>query len=242
MNTFRNKHHWLNTLDPRIKVFLCSILGVLTWHVSPYGLALYGGTVLLTILQAELFTHAKSGMLRSYARFIVFWMLLVFIVELITTPFSPETFAAIAGKVSLLGARLTLLILLGLILVITASSRQLGLALAWFLRPVFGKNSWQIALALALMIHFIPLVQQTAEQVRYALRLRTIPRNSFQRFLIIPQAILRILSQKTWHQTVAVAARGLDTPESWSVHPPCPPVQIILGICIASAAGAALLI
>ena len=140
-----------------------------------------------------------------------------------------------AMDAALLGLRLCVLIGLGLLLALTTSPRQLGLALSWFLRPVLGKNAWKTALSLALMIHFLPLVQTTFAQVKQTIRLRQPKRSRWERVLLVTQATLRLLAQKTWSQTVAVAARGLDSPEAWVPHFPPQPLNWILGFLMAAA-------
>ncbi|RXF76972.1 cobalt transporter, partial [Desulfovibrio sp. DS-1] len=50
--------------------------------------------------------------------------------------------------------------------------------------------------------------------------------------VLLPAAVLRILGQRTWTQTVAVAARGLDRPEAWRPDFPFRPVRWALALLL----------
>ncbi len=232
--------HRLHSIDPRLKILLAGCFGVATWHVGPYALGGYAFCLWLLCARADFFTRARWPMLRSYLWFVLFWALMKFALDCLpaTWPMYLPNRAILrqAGlEAGLLAVRLCILIGLGLVLALTTSPRQLGLALSWFLRPVLGRNSWKTALSLALMIHFLPLTQSTIAQVRQAIRLRNPQRSRWQRFLLLPQATLRILAQKTWTQTVAVAARRLDSPAAWVPHFPPQPMAWIMGVIIAGA-------
>ena len=121
-----------------------------------------------------------------------------------------------------LGIRLVTLVLLGFTLTLSTSPRRLGQGLAWYLRPLLGHRAWHAALALALMIHFLPLGLAAASGLNQGLSRRWPGCPWPNRLRLIPQALLRVLSQTTWTQTLAVASRNLDQPKAWqpdrSVH------------------------
>lgn len=252
----------LAALDPRLKIILAGCFGVATWQVDNTTLGIYAFVLWLICARAEFFTRDRWPMFRAYLLFVLLWVLLKFTLDtlpFIAAPPLTNAGAAImppnfipglmpdllfpplavlrqtAMEAALLGGRLCVLIGLGLLLALTTSPRQLGLALSWFLRPVLGKNAWKTALSLALMIHFLPLVQATFAQVKQTIKLRQPRRSRWERFLLVPQATLRLLAQKTWSQTVAVAARGLDSPEAWVPHFPPQPLNWILGFLMAAA-------
>lgn len=234
------KSHWLNTVDPRLKILLAGCFGIATWHVEPAILCTYAFFLWMLCARADFFSRAHWPMLRSYLLFVLFWTGIKFALDCTPLLFGPPMqtgpFMQQAGiEAGLLGLRLCILIGLGLVLALTTSPRQLGLALSWFLRPVLGQNSWKTALSLALMIHFLPLAQSTFAQVRQAILLRQPKRSRWERFVLVPQATLRILAQKTWTQTIAIAARGLDTPEAWVPHFPPQPLVWIGGFLLATA-------
>jgi biotin transport system permease protein len=122
----------------------------------------------------------------------------------------------IASEAVQLTASLLALLLLGLVLALSSSARALGLAVAWAMRPFVGtERAWRIALALALMVHFLPTCLETMSQVREVVGLRCPDAGFFSRMRMIPQAVIRYLGQKTWNQTLAVASRGLENAAAW---------------------------
>ncbi len=241
-----SSHYSLATLDPRVKILLTTGYGILAWHLSPVALGIAGGGLGVVCARAGFFSRAHWPTLRYYLLFVLFWAGLKFALD--CTPLLTSSHLAgsllrdAAMQAGLLAGRLCFLIALGLLLAFTTSTRQLGLALAWFLRPVLGKHAWQPALSLALMIHFLPLVQNTIAQVRAAMLLRAPKRSRWERFLLVPQAVLRILAQKVWTQTVAVAARRLDRAEAWSPNFPPQPMTWGGGILCAACGGGLLLL
>lgn len=227
----------LASFDPRLKIMLAAAIGILTWHVPVYALCVYAVGILFLGISNRMHITLGTRTVATYIYFIIAWAGLKFALD--CTPLfygtTPDYDAALLSA-GILGLRLTILIGIGLLLATTSSARQLGLALAWFMRPILGKRSWEPALSLALMIHFIPLIQHTFAQVMQALELRNPPRSTWQRFLLIPQAVLRICAQKTWTQTVAVAARKLDSPDAWTPGFPVPFMQLAISFCILCAA------
>lgn len=201
----------LLTLDPRIKVLLAVGFGILVWRAGLVGLAAYScllGWVCWT-LRAGLPGHRH--VLKSYGWFLLIWVGAKLALDL-WEGMDPIAAAQAAG---LLGLRLSCLLLAGLGLALSTSPRQLGMALVWFLRPVMGKLAWQAALALALMVHYLPITWLTFSQVRSSVRQRCSHMSLYRRMLVVGQAVLRSLGQKTWNQALAVACRNLDRPEAW---------------------------
>jgi biotin transport system permease protein len=123
----------------------------------------------------------------------------------------------IAMDAAQLSVRLTALLLLGLTLALSTSARSLGLAVAWALRPVLGRErAWRVALSLSLMVHFLPACLASMSQVREVAARRCPEAGFFARMRIVPQAVIRNLGQKTWNQTLAVACRRLDGADAWA--------------------------
>lgn len=201
----------LCSLDPRVSVFLVLVIGLQTWTLPPRGLALLGlGVVLvLTVLGAQ--DATKLRVARTYLALIAFWVVAQVILLVIQGASLAQ--GAVAG--SILGGRLAILVSLGLILAMLASPRALGLALSWYSRPLLRKSAWKVALALALMVHFLPMVWTSIETTRSSISLRCPDLPWRKRATLIPQATIRALSQKTWEQTIAIAARRLDSADAW---------------------------
>lgn len=204
----------MRTFDPRLKIALGLMLAVLIWVAGPAGVAAYALGLSVALMAARL--GPVFGLaFKSYLLFLGIWSGLKFLVGAIN---GLPVAVNLAGT-GLLTARLYTLLALGLILSGSSSPRSLGLAVSWYLRPL-GRWTWQPALALALMIHFLPLVGQTFVQIRQAIGLRCHGLPAHQRLILLLQASLRALTQRTWDQTLALAGRGLDTPEAWQARMP----------------------
>lgn len=202
----------LLSLDPRLKLVFSAALGTVAWHSGPVGLAAAGiCAVCLAAVLGGFRTEFKATV-RAWGTFVLLWFTVKFGVDL----FSGIPAIEAAPGAALLAGRLFTLIALGLCLAQSASPRQLGLAVTWFLRPVMGRHAWKPALSLALMIHFLPLVRETFATARQTAELRAAHLPWHRRTLLALQAGLRSLSRMTWSQTVAVAARGLDDPAAWT--------------------------
>lgn len=213
----------LYRLDPRARLLCAGTLGVLVWQAPPLAVAAYALLVAALFLFSGTATRAGFSMARPYLWFVLLWAGVKLAADTAGLgPAAQATALPAADRLlealpqaGLMALRLMVLIGIGLLLTLTGSPRSLGLAMAWFLKPVLGRRAWHAALSLALMVHFLPLIQKTVAQVRQAIRLRAPRCTAVRRWLLIPQATLRVMSQKTWAQTVAVAARGLDSPDAW---------------------------
>lgn len=220
----------IREFDPRAKIGLAVLMGILIWRTAPAGLLAYTLFFLLLVRTLRHSAPAGAGVPRTYFGFVLFWTLAKFGIDLLSGAAPPEAlFSALV-----LGWRLIILLLLSLILAFSTSIRQLGLAVSWMLRPFLGRRSWQPALSLALMVHFLPLTWQTISDVRTVLAGRLPHYSAWRRMILLPGVTLRALGQKTWNQTLAVAGRGLDRPEAWETKIPSSPHALI------TAAGTAL--
>lgn len=239
--------------DPRLHLLLAGCYGVLVWRLPLLGLAVVAAGLAGLFAMPPLRHRLRPGMLRGHAWFVLVWVALrfalaclgpmgdtsavdggaggVFGVLRFAWPDGP-LLAHAARESALLGLRLALLIGIGLALALAASPRALGLALVWLLRPVLGARAWQPALGVALMVHFLPMAQGTFAQVSRAGDLRG-PLPLRRRAVLLPAAVLRILGQRTWTQTVAVAARGLDRPEAWRPDFPFRPARWAMALLLA---------
>ena len=198
-------------LDPRIKLACGLVMGVLVWRAGPAGLGAY---LLLPATVLFLFRRqwpGRAGVVRHYLAFVAFWVLAKWGLDVL---WGMDWRAALQGS-SWLGLRLAILLLVGLCLGLTTSSRQLGMAANWALSPVLGKRAWQASLALAIMVHSLPLAWQALAQVRLALRTRRVRAGRMRRVLLTVQGVLRLLGRRAWEQAVAVASRRLDRAEAW---------------------------
>ena len=203
----------IRAADPRLKLAVCLALGPGVWLFEPVVVAVVGLCLLGVLLSLASEQPLGRDMVRSLAFFVLFWVGIKVGVELVTGMAWQDAVAD--GLV--LALRLAVLLMLGLSLALSASARSLGLAVSWLLRPVTGgERAWRIALSLSLMVHFLPLCLSTLAQVKAAYRGRCPECSLARRAVGIPLAVIRNLGQKTWNQTLAVAGRGLESPQAWT--------------------------
>ena len=223
--------------DPRLKIITCMLLGLCALRAEPLGLAVFGmalGCVLGLLAWRK---PMNRTLIRSYIAFVIMWMAVKLGLDL----WSGISWQEALQSSGLLGLRLVVLLSLGLVLAISTSSRSLGLGLTSMLRPILREKAWQLALAMALMVHFIPLNFQVIKTVHTAFNTRAPRLAWYRRVQLFVGAVLRNWSQKVWKQTLALASRGLDTPEAWSAQIPFVSKEWILGLLFAGS-GAGLLL
>lgn len=225
----------LASLDPRLKIFFTLGMGVLVWRTGPVGLAVFALSWL--VLAAALFQGDPvwRGIARSCALFILLWSGLKFVLEALVGG-QPLVWSALES-VSL-GSRILVVLLTGLCLARTTSARQMGRAMTGLMRPVLGARAWRLALALSLMIHFLPMTLATLRQTGQAVKARCRGMSLHRRMVLLTTSSLRNLSQKTWNQTVALAARDLDRSRSWEAPLDFRPRQWVAGGLILAGAAA----
>lgn len=214
--------------DPRAKAGAALALGLFAWKSGWPGLALYALGLAPACLALGAFRAEHLKTFRAVLLFALFWTLAVFCLSAWDLGAGPAL-----SRAALLGARLAVLLLAGLVLALSTPPRQLGLALCWALRPALGKRAWKTALGLALMVHFLPLAGETLRRVRLALRLRGANLSPARRALLLAQAGLRCLAGRTWDHTLALATRGLDRPEAWTPDFPPAAADLLLAGALA---------
>ncbi|MGE4297759.1 MAG: hypothetical protein AB7E47_06990 [Desulfovibrionaceae bacterium] len=233
----------LTAIDARILIATAAAFGVFAWHAGPVGLALYSAGLAWAWRRTDA-PPAGSAQLRGYALFVLFWMAVTFALATLFPEGSarPDIWAE-ARRTGLLGWRLALMIGIGLCLARSGSPHRLGLALCWALRPLVGRDrAWRAALSLSLMIHFLPLATDSAARARHALTVRNLRLPLLQRLTLLPQTVFRCIAQKTWTQTIAVAARNLDRPEAWTPHFAPQPAAWAMGVALIATGWAATLL
>lgn len=217
----------LRSLDPRLKIALGLLVALLTWMAGPFGVASYAVLLSCALLTARLLPGIRQA-LGGYALFLGLWTGIKLLTGAGQGLDLTENLAQAAG----LAGRLYVLLVIGLFLSASSSPRSLGLAVSWYLRPL-GRWTWQPSLALALMVHFLPLTWQTLAQVKSVVNLRCQGMPQHRKLALLAQASLRSLTQKTWDQTLALAARGFDGPEAWQVRMPWKAGEVVMTAGIA---------
>lgn len=219
----------LHDLDPRLKVLAGLVFGLLTWRAGLFGLTLYWAGVLLVLWSLGHAGSLSLGMVRWLAFGVLFWTGLKFGFELMNhEPLWPGA----VQESLLLGGRLGLLIFIGLAVTASTSTRQLGLAVHGLIRPILGRRAWMTSLGLALMVHFLPLTLRTIGQVRQAVLLRCSHLWFWTRYSLVISTVIRTLGQKTWDQTLGLAARGLDQEQAWQEKLPVDLREWLVGLTV----------
>lgn len=232
MGTYRFQH-LIRGSDPRLKALFALWTGIMVWQAGLPGVLAYVFGLYALARSLSGLTGVIGLRLRVLLLPIGFWMLLKGLVDSLDRE---ALWTDVVLETSLLGARLMALLLLGLILTWATSRSQLGLAVNWFLRPVLGRSrSWQGALAVSLMLHFIPLSLQTLRQVRQSILLRGYDLPFTSRIFVWVRTTLRVLSGKTWEQALALAARKLDHPGAWQGEIRFRPLEWSAGLLAAGA-------
>ena len=134
--------------------------------------------------------------------------------------FARELFMPALGKATLLFIRLLVLMGAALLLTTLYSPRSLGLAASWFLRPVFRENGWKIALALALMLQYIPRIHSMLASLRTAALIRGLPHKGLRYWKTALPRLFTLLAGQTWEQALGIASRQLDTARVWNCTMP----------------------
>lgn len=202
----------IQELDPRLKLAVALVLGPCLWKIGIIPATLCAVGLLALIIPLSRHQPLGPKMIRSLMVFVLFWIG----IKIVLDGLSGIPMMHILADAGELGIRLSALLLLGLTLSMSTSARSMGLAMAWAIRPLVGKDrAWRMALSLALMIHFLPLTLATLTSVRETFARRCPHYRFWQRATLIPQAIIRILGQKTWNQTLAIAGRGFDRADAW---------------------------
>jgi len=82
-------------------------------------------------------------------------------------------------------------------------------------RPVLAQNAWRAALALCLMMAFLPRSLRAMKDLRRSLLMRAPNLAPYKRVGLLGLALLRVISSQTWDMTLAIASRNLYRPEPW---------------------------
>lgn len=129
--------------------------------------------------------------------------------------------------------QLTTLVLLGILMAGLFSAYSLACAFNWFLRPLPFVESWRPALALALLLHYLPRIYETLDTVRNTAIMRNLPSTGFAYWKLAFPRFFSHLAEQTWAQAIAVASRNLDNPAPWTIDFPIPRPQILFFVLYA---------
>lgn len=217
--------------DPRPILLLSIVCGVVVWWSSPLYLCIISLCLLSILFLPSLpqSVYKKTTIYYHAIFFICSWCVIKFVVDSFTIPM--PLYEALANT-ALLALRLCILTFLGLLLISKTTTRNIALAAGWYLRPFFKQHSWEIALALTLMLHTIPRLFHTISQVRITTRHRLSHLSNYKQIQIIMSTITRILIVSITKQTIAIIAKRLAFPEAWELKQSPVKYHIVIAIII----------
>ena len=229
----------LHSLDPRLLVFLVTAWGLCLW-LGPWPFLVASLPVACVLLLAA--HRAMPGFRKffwAYASFALFWTLSFAFLQVweqglwATPPASPEM-VRLYGQSLLFGLRLFALVGLGLAVPMTTSAITLGRILVWYLQgpawieerfcrhllrgrvqPFLFGRCWQVGLALAIMLAFLPRACRSLAAIRRTLLLRAPHLPARKRLTLLCLASLRLFGAQTWDTALSIASRNLYRPEPW---------------------------
>ena len=211
---------FFGNLDGRLLLIVALVSGVLIWRLPDLWITPFTAFWVILAFVSGARKKTRPSILRGYALFFLFWVGLKIILDTIgllwqKSPLLPETYAPVLIGAGVLGLRLIAMGAVGVFVVGVAGSRKLSIAFAWMLKPFMRKNAWKAALAMTLMLRFIPLTRRILRYSKTAVRLRCESMGVWERMGMVIGVALSLLAKQTWTQTIAVASRGLDCPEAW---------------------------
>lgn len=146
-------------------------------------------------------------------------------------PLFIENHSAELAQTGIFCLQLACLVLLGLLLAGGFSAYALACAFSWCLRPLRFFNNhegWKLALALALLLNYIPRIFETLDAIRRTCLLRCLPTHGLAYWRLAIPRFFSILAEQTWSQAIAIASRKLDNAKPWDMLAPLPLLQAFL--------------
>ncbi|MCL1888917.1 MAG: hypothetical protein FWF99_00230 [Desulfovibrionaceae bacterium] len=203
----------LTRLDPRLLVLLCSLGGLCAW-LAPWT---WTAPLLLPALCLALnaWRTLPGGRVIAVAQiaFILLWGLgFLGFRAWEAGEIAPET----VEQTLIFCARLGTMLGLALAIPLALTPLALGRVMAWGLRKLGApETAWRAALALVIMLSFLPKGLRALSGLNRSLRLRVpnLPRR--RAFFLLGLASLRLLGVQTWEISLAIAGRDLYRPGPW---------------------------
>lgn len=198
-------------MDGRVKLLLLVIACFIDQYLSTTGLLVWLPVQAALLFAPELRQGQSAVMLRAGLYFIAFWLVMTIGSDVLLG--KPAAASAVAALP--LALRLFAFTLTGIIFVGMAQPLETGRAVAWFLRPVLGRQAWKPALALALTAWFLPVTLRLSGQVRAGMRARGLSLAWHKKATLLMGTSLRILEDMAAELAVGLASRRLDDYRSW---------------------------
>ena len=197
-------------LDTRALLPVILLTGVLIWKMSLYALLALGTALFFLFLRV-----ARTGdvlrLFRGGISLVIYWTALSALSMLLTGSSKNETLQAFL----ILTTRLIVILLLGSWILRRSRPQELSRGVVWFLKRIIGKKSWEIGLALTVMIRSLPDILHMIARSREAAAFRLQQSSSLRRMTIVAIHCLNRLPSTSEDVALAVTVRRLDNPSSW---------------------------
>lgn len=209
---YRTGTSLLHRLDVRFKLLFLILISFMSLSADFLRLGLLSGLLMLLMVHSRL--SLKSG-LRGMQLFFML-LLLVMGARMVTTPGDPiieiQFFSITRQGIRsgvLIGWRLTLIVLLGLVFVLSTRSFEIKAAVQWVLKPVAFIPGKRIATMMGLMTRFVPVILTQANETAEAQRARCVEnrKNPVYRLIRLGIPLIRRTFVRADRLAVAMEAR-----------------------------------
>ena len=152
----------LHRLDPRLKFLSMVAVAVTAVRADPGGLIWIAPLSVASLIAGRMQIATTLREMRFF---------LMFVVLIVLARMAAEQSADLSELVAaglIFGARLMIMICLGLVFSATTTARQIRSSVAWFLRPIPGVQEENVGVMVGLVLTFIPTLFDEAEGIRRA--------------------------------------------------------------------------
>ncbi len=220
----------------------CKFLAMMVLTIGLFKMY-FPGLVTFTLVMVLGFGASKLP-LRPFLRDLRTWMFLLSAIFLLQALFHPATDHVWTSSIpltwtgleqaSLTCWRLALVLCFATLFTFTTSPRELQDAIAWFLQPFPFIPARRVGLMVTLMLRFLPLIMDQADDVRMAMksRLGTERKNPLRRIKWMALPIFRKSLKRADEMALALSARGYR--EDLPVRlPPLPRKHLLAAVGLA---------
>lgn len=173
--SYRVRDSFLHRLDPRFKLLFLIMLSIAGMKTCILDLCLLSAVILFLLTQIR----PEARILWKNLRFFFLFILFVIFTRSVSVPGAPlfEIGPILLSREGmeegmLVGWRLMVIVMFSLLFMNTTRPADVRSAVAWLLEPIPVFPGKRIAMMLSLVIHFVPMVFETAGTVNDAQRAR----------------------------------------------------------------------
>jgi len=212
---YRDGNTLLHSLDARFKIILLILMSLATLKTAVLALASLTALIGLSI---AIIRVPILSLIREL-RYFFFLLLIVFSIRMVATPGDPlfQVFKITPTKQGMLHGllvcwRLLLVVLMGLVFVSSTRISAIKSAVERLLAPIPLVPEKRVATMMGLIVRFIPVIFQKAQDVGEAQKARCVTnrKNPFYRLQVLSMPLLRGIFQDADKLAIAMTARCYD--------------------------------